>query len=88
MTYYGGKELARSFRTVRRNTLIVAEEIPETQYGFRVTPESRSVAEILAHIAITSRNNRDAHAVRKITTMVGVNFFELARQLNHAFQCG
>ncbi len=32
MTYYGGKELADSFRTVRKNTLVIAEEIPEAQF--------------------------------------------------------
>ena len=31
MTYYGAKELARSFRTVRDNTIKIAEEIPEEQ---------------------------------------------------------
>ena len=29
MTYYGGKELAASFRQVRDNTITIAEEIPE-----------------------------------------------------------
>ena len=28
MTYYGAKELAESFRTVRKNTIQVAEDIP------------------------------------------------------------
>ena len=35
MTYYGAKDLADSFRTVRKNTLIIAEEIPEEKYGYR-----------------------------------------------------
>ena len=30
MTYYGAKELARSFRTVRDNTIKIAEETPKT----------------------------------------------------------
>jgi hypothetical protein len=30
MTYYTAKDLADSFRTVRKNTIIVAEEIPES----------------------------------------------------------
>ena len=29
MNYYGAKELAESFRTVRKNTIQVAEDIPE-----------------------------------------------------------
>ncbi len=32
MTDYGGKELAASFRTVRTNTIQIAEEIPEGKY--------------------------------------------------------
>lgn len=50
MTYYSGKDLARSFRTVRRNTIQIASEIPEDQYGHRATPETRSVLETLQHI--------------------------------------
>ena len=34
MTYYGGKDLAAAFRTVRNNTIKMAEEISENQYGF------------------------------------------------------
>ncbi len=49
MTYYGSKELAASFRTVRKNTIVIAEEIPEQHYGFRAAPETRTVAEMLVH---------------------------------------
>ena len=35
MTYYGAKDLADSFRTVRKNIILVAEEIPEDRYGFQ-----------------------------------------------------
>ena len=52
MTYYEAKELANSLRVVRKNTLQIAEDIPEEQYGFRPTPDSRSVGELLAHIAL------------------------------------
>ena len=38
MTYYGPKEMAASFRTVRDNTIKIAEEIPEENYGFRSAP--------------------------------------------------
>jgi uncharacterized damage-inducible protein DinB len=51
MTYYSGKELAAAFRTVRKNTIQIAEDIPEDKYGFKPSPESRSIAETLAHIA-------------------------------------
>ena len=51
MTYYGGKELAAAFRKVRGNTIKVAEEIPEEQYGFRAAEGTRTVAELLSHVA-------------------------------------
>jgi uncharacterized damage-inducible protein DinB len=73
MTYYGGKDLARSFRTVRKNTLVTAEEIPEEQYDFRPAPGSRTVREILAHVLTSSQGTYRGHAVRKITTFVGVD---------------
>ncbi len=52
MVYYGGKELAAAFRTVRNNTIKIAEEIPEGKYDFRFTPDTRSVQQTLAHIAV------------------------------------
>jgi len=55
MTYYSGKDLARSFRVVRKNTLQIANEIPDTSYAYRAAPGTRSVGEILAHVAVGSR---------------------------------
>jgi uncharacterized damage-inducible protein DinB len=80
MNYYGNKDLARSFRTVRRNTLTIAEEVAENQYGFRPTPDTRSVAEIFSHLIVSARGAYDAHAVRKVKTYVGVDFAALAGQ--------
>ena len=51
MTYYGGKELADAFRTVRKNTIQIAKDIPEDKYDFKPSPDSRSVKQTLAHIA-------------------------------------
>ena len=51
MTYYGGKELANAFRTVRKNTIQIAQDIPEDKYDFKPSPGSRSVKQTLAHIA-------------------------------------
>jgi uncharacterized damage-inducible protein DinB len=65
MTYYGAKHLADSFRTVRKNTLAIAEEIPEDKYGFKATPEVMSVGEMLAHLAVSPMWHLDVHG-RKI----------------------
>ena len=51
MTYYGPKELAASWRTVRNNTIQVAQDIPEEKYSFRAAPDTMSVGEMLAHLA-------------------------------------
>ena len=51
MTYYGGRELANAFRTVRKNTIQIAEDIPADKYDFKPSPDSRSVKQTLAHIA-------------------------------------
>ena len=61
MTYYGSKNLADSFRTVRKNTLTIANEIPEEQYGFRAAPDVMSVGELLAHLAISPMWQIEAH---------------------------
>ena len=74
MTYYGGKELADSFRTVRKNTLIIAEEIPEAQFDFRAAPEVRSVAEMLSHIAVSASRNYELHTVTRLTTFEGFDW--------------
>ncbi|MGD0299019.1 MAG: DinB family protein [Bryobacteraceae bacterium] len=74
MTYYGAKELADSFRTVRKNTITIAEEIPEQHYGFRAAPDTRTVAQMLTHIAISPSLAEQIHAVDRRTTLVGFDF--------------
>ena len=69
MTYYGGKELAEAFRTVRKNTLKIAEEIPEDKYGFRAAEGTRTVAELLTHIA-------NADRFHQVVTLAGKNSLE------------
>jgi uncharacterized damage-inducible protein DinB len=64
MQCYSGQDLARSFRTVRNNTIRVAEDIPEEKYGFRAAPETSSVAETLAHIAAAPRWVKKMHSQR------------------------
>jgi len=75
MTYYGPKELAASFRTVRNNTIKIAEEIPEEKYGFRAAPGCRSVAETLVHIALGARLQEQVHMKEHLSTLVGFDFF-------------
>src|SRR5690348_15393669 len=76
MVCYGGKELADAFRTVRKNTIQVAEDIPESQYGFVAAPDVRPVGKMLTHVAIATRIWEKVHG-QKLTTLVGFNFFGL-----------
>ena len=76
MTYYGGKELAAAFRTVRNNTIKIAEEIPENKYDFKAAPDCRSIAQTLAHIGISTGFQSHVHE-NKITDLRTVNFMEL-----------
>jgi uncharacterized damage-inducible protein DinB len=76
MTYYGGKELAASFRTVRNNTIQIAEDIPESLYNFRPAPDTSSVAQTLAHIAVSTGFQSHVHQ-NKVTDMRNVKFMEL-----------
>lgn len=64
---YNGKHFAYSFRTVRKNTIQIAEDIPEDKYTFKPTPDSRSVAEELAHVAAMTAWYQQAHAIDKVT---------------------
>jgi uncharacterized damage-inducible protein DinB len=75
MTFYSGPDLARSFRTVRRNTIQIAHDIPEEQYGFRATPETRTVAETLIHIATQPRWQQQMHGVDKKTSLSFEDYF-------------
>ncbi|HLH44003.1 MAG TPA: DinB family protein [Bryobacteraceae bacterium] len=78
MNYYGGKELAAAFRTVRNNTIRIAEEIGEEQYGFRVTPQTRSVAETLIHISHAPDFAYEVNGVQKRNSMEGFDFMSFA----------
>jgi uncharacterized damage-inducible protein DinB len=74
MTYYGPKEMAASFRTVRKNTIAIANEIGEEHYGFSASPETRTVAQTLTHIALSPRLALQVHGVEKRITMEGFDF--------------
>jgi len=77
MSLYGSKELIDSVRTVRKNTILIAEDIPEKDYSYRPTPDCRSVAETLVHIAIAPRADRILHEDQHVSTLEGYNFGEL-----------
>ena len=80
MTAYGAKELAAAYRTVRRNTLQIANDIPESRYDVVPAQGARSVGELLRHIAYASNFYEDIHRARRITTLQGYDFGAISRQ--------
>lgn len=81
MNCYGARELAESYRTVRKNTLTIAEEIPAEQYSFRLAPDTRSVAELLTHIALAYTFQYQVHAIEHRATLQGFDFPSLVGRL-------
>ena len=74
MSLYGVRQLAASMRAVRQNTILIAGDIPESKYSFRATPETRSVAETLVHIAWLGTADRFMHQERRLDTLEGFDF--------------
>ena len=81
MNYYGSKDLASAHRTVRKNTITIAEEIAEKDYGFRASPESRTVGQTLMHIGLTTRLPEQIHATERRTTLEGFDFPAFIRRI-------
>ena len=80
MNLYGPKQLADSMRTVRKNTILIAEDIPEKDYAYRPTPESRSVAETFVHIANLSRVDHFLHEEQHVSSLEGFDFGALIKK--------
>lgn len=80
MTYYGGKELAEAFRLVRKNTIQVAQDIPENQYSFKAAPEARTVGQTLAHVAVGTEIPLHIHG-NKVDDLTKLNFAELMQKM-------
>ena len=80
MTYYGGNEMAASFRTVRTNTVQIAEEIPEVQYGFKASPDTRSIGQLLTHVAFIPRIQAEIHQHR-VDDLAKLDFGSLIRRI-------
>jgi uncharacterized damage-inducible protein DinB len=82
MSSYGGRELASAFRTVRKNTIQVAEDIPESEYGHVAAPGCKSVAGMLAHIAVSTQIWEEIHKKQRLTTLVGLDYFGIRGRMD------
>jgi Uncharacterized protein conserved in bacteria len=58
-------------RVVRKNTIVIAEDIPEAQYDYRPASDSRSVRETLLHMASMTLFDLHIHEEHKLTSMEG-----------------
>jgi uncharacterized damage-inducible protein DinB len=74
MNLYGPTQLANSMRTVRQNTIVIAEDIPGESYDYRPTPESRSVRETLLHILVSAQVSQRIHGEQKIASFENLDF--------------
>ena len=81
MNYYGAKDLAASFRTVRSNTIKIAEDIGEEHYGFRPAPQTRTVGLTLTHIALVPRLQEQIHGIERRVNFDGFDFFSFMGKL-------
>ena len=82
MSSYGPAQLAASFRTVRTNTIQIAEDIPESKYDFVPAPGTQSVAALLKHIAFAPTIQEDMHRHERVTTLKGYDFPAAIGRLN------
>jgi uncharacterized damage-inducible protein DinB len=80
MTYYGAKELADSFRTVRKNTILIAEDIPDDKYTFAAAPNVRTVEKVLTHIALANKWQHKIHS-EKLVNFAGFDFGPLMQHM-------
>jgi len=76
MSLYTQKQLADSMRVVRKNTIAIAEDIPEVQYDYRPVPDSRSVRETLLHMASMTFFDFHIHEEQRRASMEGFDFRE------------
>ena len=81
VTYYGASDLAASLRLVRKNTLQIANELTEAQYGFVAAPGMRTVGQLLTHVAFIYRLQHQLHAVERRTTVAGFDFVAFIRSV-------
>jgi uncharacterized damage-inducible protein DinB len=79
MTYYGAKELASAYRTVRKNTIQIAGDIPEEKYTFQPAEGTRTVAHLLAHMAMVPRFTM---TLGKLKSLEGFDFPKYAAEAN------
>ena len=81
MHCYGATQLAASFRTVRKNTTQVAQDIPEDKYGHIPADGARTVGQMFTHVALAPTMLwMKMHGTRSMDVM-GFDFLGLGRTM-------
>src|ERR1700684_4308965 len=81
LSIYDGKDFARQFRVVRNNTLQIAQDIPESKYGFVPAPGCRAIGALLTHIAVSPRMWYEVHGKQRVKTLVVFDFVRLGSEV-------
>ena len=81
MLCYGAQHLASSFQTVRKNTIQIAQDIPEDKYDHQPADGARTVRRMLTHVAIAPmRLWHGMHGTRSMD-MTGFDFLGLGERM-------
>jgi uncharacterized damage-inducible protein DinB len=75
-------------RVVRGNTIAIAADIPEAQYDYRPTSDSRSVRETLLHMASRTFFDFHIHEEQRRQSMEGFDFPAFFAGLRTNEKCG
>jgi uncharacterized damage-inducible protein DinB len=62
-------DIKRGYESVKKNLLAAAEKVPDGDYGFKPTPEMRSMAEVFGHAASAQMRVCSAVAGDQSTTL-------------------
>lgn len=66
---YGPEDMADSFRAVRSETVRMAEELAEENYGFSPAAEWRTAAQLLVHMAVSPLIQQRFHSINQYDKM-------------------
>jgi uncharacterized damage-inducible protein DinB len=83
-------EIRQSYQTVKKNIIKSAEEMPEENYSFKPTPDIRSFAQVLGHVAESQMRTCSAvmGTPKSIDASSKTSKTDLAAALQEAFaQC-
>jgi uncharacterized damage-inducible protein DinB len=71
---YGPSDLADSFRAVRKDSIIIAEEIGEEHYSFSPATGTRTIAQLLTHIAAAPKLQQQFHRINQYDPLQAADF--------------